>query len=124
MGLDRTVRFPTSGTPSWAAIRAQLARVGESGQLRMIDDLPAFPDEEPAPDWREIRVGTVAGMVTVRRAAGVLACVIWGNADPALNAAWSKVTWACAAAGGGMIDAPAGPASAEEFARDSGVLPA
>jgi hypothetical protein len=123
MGLDRTVRFPTDETPPWPAIRAQLLRVGELGQLRMIDGLPAFPDEEPPGDWREVRVGTMAGMVTVRRAAGTLTCVVWGNADPALNAAWAKVVWACAAAGGGTIDTPAGSVAAEDFARDAGLAP-
>jgi hypothetical protein len=123
MGLDRSVRFPTNETPDWASIRAQLARVGESGQLRMIEGLPAFPDEEPPADWHEVRVGTAAGMVTVRRSPGVLTCVVWGDADPALNAAWAKVIWACAAAGGGTVDAPAGGIAAGDFARDADLLP-
>ena len=76
MGLDRTIRFPNVQAPAWAAIREQLARVGESGVLRMIDGLPAFPDEEPPPEWRELRVGTEAGMVTIRRATGVITCVV------------------------------------------------
>jgi hypothetical protein len=124
MGLDRAIRFPTCETPSWDAIRAQLARVGEAAALRMIDGMPAFPDETPDPNWKELRIGTASGMVTVRRAPGVLTCVVWGNADAALNAAWSKVVWACAAAGGGTIDAPTGPASAAEFAHSAGLSPA
>lgn len=122
MGLDRTVRF-ANGVPSWDAIRTQLARVGESGQLRMIDGLPAFPDESPTDDWKEVRVGTSAGMVTVRRGSGTLTCVIWGNADVAMNAAWAKVIWACAAAADGIIDTPAGAASATEFATSVGLSP-
>jgi len=121
MGLDRVVRFPTSETPKWEAIRGYLVRAGESGQLRMIDGLPAFPDEEPAADWKELRVGTAAGMVTIRRGVGVLTCVVWGNADVALNTAWSKVIWACAAAGGGAVETPTGPISADEFARGAGL---
>ncbi|WP_439620346.1 hypothetical protein [Gemmata sp.] len=124
MGLDRTVRFPTEVTPPWGAIRTHLQRVGESGQLRMIDGLPAFPDEEPADAWSELRVGTAAGMVTVRRRPGALVCVTWGNSDPALSAAWGKVTWACAAAGGGVIDTPTGPVPAAEFAAAEGIAPA
>lgn len=123
MGLDRTVRFPTSAAPPWGAILAHLNRVGEPGTLRMIDGMPAFPDETPPDDWKELRVGTAAGMVTVRRGAGVLSCVVWGNADPALNAAWAKVIWACAAAGGGMVATASGPASAEEFARAESISP-
>lgn len=124
MGLDRTVRFPTEATPSWEAIRTHLQQVGESGQLRMIDGLPAFPDEEPADTWSELRVGTAAGMVTVRRRPGALVCVTWGNSDPALGAALGKVAWACAAAGAGTIETPTGPVSAVEFAATEGIVSA
>jgi hypothetical protein len=124
MGLSRSVRFPTDETPPWSAIRDRLLRVGESGQLKMIDGLPAFPDEEPPPEWREVRVGTAAGMVTVRRDRGVLTCVVWGNADPALDAAWARVTWACAAAGGGTVETQEGPRTADEFASVARLPPA
>lgn len=123
MGLDRTVRFPTTEIPTWEAIRSHLDRVGEPAPLRMIDNLPAFPDEIPPADWKELRVGTSAGMVTVRRRADAIVCVVWGNADPSLAAAWSKVVWACAAAGGGVVETPGGPLSADEFAREAGLSP-
>ena len=124
MGLDRTIRFPTAETPAWEAIQAQLARVGEPAPLRMIDGMPAFPDEAPDAGWQELRIGTAAGMITTRRGPGMLTFVIWGNADAALGAAWAKVTWACAAAGGGTIAMPAGSASAEQFAQSAGLSPA
>lgn len=123
MGLDLTVRF-ASDPPGWDAIRAQLARVGEPAPLRMIDGLPAFPDEVPGAGWRELRVGTPAGMVTLRAAPAALVCVIWGNADAALTAARARVCWACAAAGGGTVDTPGGPLPADEFARAAGLSPA
>ena len=123
MGLDRTIRFPNSETPSWEAIRAQLVRVGEAASLRMIDGMPAFPDENPEASWKELRVGTTAGMVTIRRGPGVLTCVVWGNADAALNGAWAKVIWACAQAGGGQIEMPSGSVSAEQFAQSAGLSP-
>jgi hypothetical protein len=124
MGLDRTIRFPAAETPTWAAVKAQLARVGESAPLRMIDGMPAFPDEDPPADWKELRVGTAAGMVSIRRTPGTLTCVVWGNADPALSAAWAKVIWACAEAGGGAVETPEGPLPADEFAATAGVSPA
>jgi len=124
MGMDRTVRFPAGEPPAWEAIRDHLRRAGEDGALRMIDGLPAFPDETPEPGWRELRVGTAAGMVTVRRGPASLACVVWGNADDALRAAWDKVTWACAAAGAGVVETPSGPLSAAEFAASVGLPPA
>jgi hypothetical protein len=123
MGLDITIQFPAGVVPAWEDIRSQLARVGELAPLRMIDGLPAFPDEAPAEGWRELRVGVAAGMVTIRCANSVLSCVIWSNADAALLAARERVAWACAAAGNGTIDAPSGAVSADEFARLSGIVP-
>jgi hypothetical protein len=124
MGMDRTVRFAPGRTPAWDAIRDHLRRVGGDGTLRMIDGMPAFPDETPEPGWRELRVGTAAGMVTVRRGADALSCVVWGNADDALRAAWDRVCWACAAAGQGTVETPSGPLSAAEFATSAGLPPA
>lgn len=123
MGLDRTIRFPFDETPSWDAIRRQLSRVGESPGLRLIDGLPAFPDESPAADWKELRIAMAAGMVTIRRSADSLSCIVWGNADRALEAVWNRVTWACAAAGDGLIDSPQGPVTAGDFARTSELSP-
>lgn len=123
MGLDRTIRFPSKSLPAWDAIRVQLRRVGEDARLRMIDGLPAFPDEEPDDDWREIRVGLTAGMLTLRRGLGLLSCVAWGNADADLTAAWDKLTWAAAAAGDGLVDTPAVPVSADQFAQAAGLAP-
>jgi hypothetical protein len=123
MGLDRTIRFPNGQAPAWAAIREQLARVGESGVLRMIDGLPAFPDEEPPPEWHELRVGTATGMVTIRRTAGVITCVVWGNADAALSASWAKILWACAAAGDGLIEDDTATLTAAEYAHEKAISP-
>jgi hypothetical protein len=115
MGLERHIHFPGDITPTWEAIHGALPRVGESPVLRMIDGLPAFPDEIPDTGWKELRIATSAGMVTIRRRPGMLSCVVWGNADPALDVAWSKVVWACAEAGNGMIETPAGSISADQF---------
>ena len=121
MGLDRTIRFPIDETPTWEAICSTLARIGETAPLRMIDGIPTFPDESPDPDWKELRLGGASGMVTIRRGGGKLICVIWGNADSALQAIWAKVIWACAVAGEGIIDSPDGPISPEQFAQINGL---
>jgi hypothetical protein len=62
-------------------------------------------------------------MVTLRRGPNTLSCVIWGNADGALRAAWHTVVWACAAAGPGQIDSPNGPVTAEQFGTTTGITP-
>jgi hypothetical protein len=110
--------------PAWDAIKDQLARLGELAPLRMIDGLPAFPDESPEAGWRELRVGFSAGMVTLRHGENSLSCVIWSNADAALLAARDRLAWACAAAGQGVVATATGEVSAEEFARQSGLSPA
>jgi hypothetical protein len=89
----------------------------------MIDGSPAFPDETPPADWKELRIGTAAGMVTVRRGDGVLNCVVWGNADSVLNLAWAKVIWACAAAGAGFVELAEGALLADQFASKVGISP-
>lgn len=124
MGQDRTIQFPAGGVPAWGAIKEQLARVGEPAPLRMIDGQPAFPDEAPADGWRELRVAAGGNMVTLRRAADSITCVVWGNADPALLTSFANVVWACAEAGGGSVDASTAPLTASEFAQLCGVRPA
>lgn len=122
MGLDCTVRF-AGGVPTWDAVKSQLARVGEAAPLRMIDGMPAFPDESPEAGWRELRIGFAAGMVTLRRAADSLTCVVWSSADAALLASRDAVAWACAAAGPGVVETPDGGAPADEFARAHRISP-
>jgi hypothetical protein len=125
MGPDCTVRFPAGSVPGWNAIRGQLARLGEPAPLRMIDGMPAFPDESPEAGWKELRLGFAPGMVTIRRSAGdEVQCIVWGNADAGLLAARDRVAWACAAAGGGTVGTPSGEATADEFARHANISPA
>jgi hypothetical protein len=123
MGLEQTVTVPAGAALPWAALAERLAARGVPVQLRMIDGLPAFPDEQPPDDWRELRAGTAAGMVTLRRTPAGVGVVVWGNADPSLQAAANALLWAVADAGGGRVETPAGPRSADEFAREAGLLP-
>ena len=98
MGQERVVSFDGS-PPEWDAIRTKLAERGIAATIRMIDGLPAFPDEVPEPGWKEVRVGFAPGMVTLRRGSNRLTCLVWGNADAALLASWEALAEACAAAG-------------------------
>lgn len=116
MGMDRTVRFP-GAVPEYPAVRDLLAKHSMPVQVRMIDGQLAFPDEMPGPDWQELRLGTAAGMVTVRRTGAEIACVTWGNADAGALQLWNAIAWAFAAAGAGEVLGPGGPLSAADFAR-------
>src|SRR5688572_27186115 len=103
MGVEQSVTFPAD-VPSWAAVRGLLAGKNYPVQMRMIEGQLAFPDEEPPADWREIRLGTPGGMITVRREPGRLTFVVWGNADAAMLRGRNALIWAFAEAGGGTID--------------------
>ncbi len=80
MGMEKTVPF-TGVAPAWTDIQREAASSGLPLQLRMIDGLPAFPDEVPEDGWQELRVSGSAGMMTLRRGDNALAVVVWGNAD-------------------------------------------
>src|SRR5262245_30393752 len=108
MGMETKVRLGYGAAPLWPAVAELLGGRGYAVQLRMIDGQLAFPDEGPPADWRELRLGTPGGMVTLRRAAGEVLVVVWGNADAGLLQAWNAVTWACAEVGAGVVETTQG----------------
>ena len=114
MGVQRVVTFP-AGEPSWPAVAAKRAEAGETPAVRMIDGLPAFPDEQPEDGWRELRLSFAAGMVTVRRDPDGWRLTVWGTNDPALLRAQATSAWAAAAAGAGLLQTDAGPVPADAF---------
>jgi hypothetical protein len=118
MGMDQAVTF-TLAMPTWSAVQELLARRGYPVQMRMIDGQLAFPDEVPPDVWRELRIGTPQGMVTVRREDQRLVFVTWGNADAAMRQAWNAVTWAFAECGGGQIQREQQVLGADGFAQDA-----
>jgi hypothetical protein len=122
MGMEHTVR-PAGGV-TWDMLRDFMAGRGYPLQLRMIDGELAFPDEDPPPGWRELRVAAPQGMVTLRRGPDTLTVVTWGNADAEQRQLWNALTWACAAVGGGQVETEAGPLSAEDFRAGAELPPA
>lgn len=84
MGMSQVVRC-SQGVPEWPRVAAWLAERGVAVQLRMIDGQLALPDETPGPEWDELRVGTPAGMITIRRRGDSVELTIWGNSDRALQ---------------------------------------
>ncbi|QVL30415.1 hypothetical protein KIH39_16330 [Telmatocola sphagniphila] len=88
--MSKSVSF-SQGIPSWSAIQAAAAKALLPLAIKMIDNLPAFPNEEPEDGWKEIRFSTTAGMMTLRKNGHSLDCVIWGNADAQLTSEWQKL---------------------------------
>ncbi len=123
MGMDQTVTFAAT-VPAWPVVAEILHRHGYPIQTRMIDGELAFPDEVPPETWRELRVGTPQGMITIRREADRVTLVTWGNADASLSQAWNALTWAFAAAGGGAVVLPAGTLDADHYRQSADLPPA
>ena len=117
MGMDQKVTFPRDKTPTWPALAQFLAAKKFPIDMRMIDGELSFPDETPPETWRELRVGTPGGMITLRRDADGITLVTWGNADAKMRQAWNMLTWGIADLTGGTV---AG-ASAAEFATAVGL---
>ena len=115
MGMEQTVTFAGKSIPSYTAVRDFLSQRGFSVQMGMIDGQLAFPDELPQENWRELRLRTPQGMVTVRREVERLVFVTWGNADNAMLQAWHALVWAFAEVGGGMIQTPEGILDARTY---------
>ena len=100
MGMSSTVTF-AGPAPSWTAIQTQLITEGLPVQLRMIDGLPAFPNENPNDGWRELRISTASGMITLRLDEQSISVIVWDNAGPDLLRERDAVVRACAAAAHG-----------------------
>ncbi|MBX9680074.1 MAG: hypothetical protein K2X38_15030 [Gemmataceae bacterium] len=104
MGLDRKVRFDPKQLPAWPAMAAKFKSEGLAVSMRMINGELAFPDEEPEPDWRELRVAAAGNMITLRRDPDGISLVIWGNADDALKLAWEQMAHAIASLTHGSVE--------------------
>lgn len=95
MGLERLV--PTAPT-TLTEISTRLT-TRNLGMIVMVDNNFIAPGK-PFPDsWRDARVRTPAGTVSiVRRDSGGAAVVVFGNADPALLATQEHIVAALSAA--------------------------
>src|SRR5687768_4496567 len=117
MGMDQKVLFAPEQTFAWPALAELLAGRDYPLQLRMIDGELCFPDEQPSDAWRELRVSTPDGMVTLRREPDGITLVTWGNADEKLLRAWNALTWALANLTGGTIRTATGSLTLDQFVK-------
>jgi hypothetical protein len=71
---------------------AALERLAGAGcQLAMVDGQLVHPSAPPPDTWREVRLRTPAGMLTVRRQDAGVAVTVFGNAGPELVAMQERV---------------------------------
>jgi hypothetical protein len=115
MGMEQSVSFAGTSIPAYSAVRDFLGPRGFPLHMGMIDGQLAFPDELPEENWRELRLRTPQGMVTVRRDGERLVFVTWGNADAAMVQAWNALVWAFAEVGGGRVETPEGLLEARTY---------
>jgi hypothetical protein len=115
--MDQRVEFGAAGCPLWAVVADLFARSNYPVQVRMIDGELAFPDEQPPDTWRELRLGTPGGMITVRRGTTGVETVTWGNADASLRQGWNALTWAFALCSEGTVVTADGKVAPEEYRR-------
>ena len=85
------ILFTPEKLPPWSQLADHCAKQKIPLQMRMIDGELAFPDETPPHDWRELRVGTPGGMITLKRDPDGITLVIWGNADENLCRDWNAL---------------------------------
>ncbi len=115
MGMDQKVIFAREKAPTWPQFAGFMAAQKFPIDMRMIDGELSFPDETPPETWRELRVGTPAGMVTLRREPDGITLVTWGNADAKMRQAWNALTGAIAHLTGGQIRTSNGEMSLADF---------
>jgi hypothetical protein len=106
--MERIVSF-AGPAPTWDSLQQAFTQAGLTASVRMIDGLPAFPDEMPADGWQEVRIGVSGGMMTLRLMPGRLAVVVWGNADDNQRRDWETVAQACARAANGSVSGADSP---------------
>jgi hypothetical protein len=89
MGMELVVA--TSSTPSLSALLSRLDAAGLASTVIMVDNALVHPRAAPPVEWHDVRLRTPAGTLTLRRRPDGVAVVVFGNADPALQAAQQRV---------------------------------
>lgn len=92
MGLELVV--PRAAPLALGGVLERLAAAGLPGTVAMVDQVLLGPGATLPVVWRDARIRTPAGMVTLRRTASGVAVIVFGNADDRLLAAQRLVATA------------------------------
>jgi hypothetical protein len=82
MGLSTLV--PLREIPSLAKLLDDLARAGLPSTILMVDNQLVSAKLPPPSAWRDVRLKTPAGTVSLKRDAQGVTITVFGNADEAL----------------------------------------
>jgi hypothetical protein len=89
MGLSKSVA--RRDTPSLASLLEALAQKGLPSSILMVDNLLVSPKVPPPTSWRDVRLKTPAGTVSLKRDAEGVSVTVFGNADAAMLAAQDAI---------------------------------
>jgi hypothetical protein len=89
MGLSKLVA--RRDTPSLAALLDDLAKAGLPSTILMVDNQLVSQKLPPPASWRDVRLKTPAGTVSLKRDPQGISVTVFGNADPALVAAQETI---------------------------------
>lgn len=98
MGQTWAIRFQAKPT-----LENALASIDDDWKLRLVDGLPAFPDEILPSDFNEIRLALCGSMVTVVSESFGYRLVTWSNISPEFHEAVNRLAETLARAGNGTI---------------------
>ncbi len=82
MGMDLVVAG--AGACAIAELLDALARAGIAASVIMVDGALHAPGAPVSGSWRDVRLKTAAGTVSLKRRSDGIAVVVFGNADAAL----------------------------------------
>ena len=94
MGAEVLVTLSTD--PALDMVLGRLRAAGLPSTVVMIDGALCAPQSPVPPAWRDLRLRTPAGVVTLARRLTGVAVVTFGNADAALQAAQQAIVRALA----------------------------
>ena len=89
MGLE--IVIPRATACPLSVLLEKLAAAGLPTTLAMVDNVLQGPGAIPPALWRDVRLRTAAGLVTLRRTAAGVAVVVFRNAGAELQAAQRAV---------------------------------
>jgi hypothetical protein len=85
VGLEIVV--PRVSPVSLPTLLERLAASGLPSTLAMVDNVLQGPGATPPAVWRDVRLRTPAGVVTLRRVPSGVAVIVFGNAEDPLRSA-------------------------------------
>ena len=89
MGLEE--RIACTDLPPLERVLSALAADGYPSMIVMVDGALVMPKAAPPTHWRDVRLRTPDGTVSIVRHEGAVAAVIFGNADERLQKAQARV---------------------------------